>query len=140
MLLIGQLGDGTTTDRHHPTAVSTDLTFSTITIGYAHVCALQTGTGAAFCWGANDQGQLADGTTTDRHTPTAVSTNLTFSTITSFNAHVCALQTDSGLAYCWGAVGTYHALLPSKRADGSCAWMGGPTPPPRRLAQGGQLG
>lgn len=36
-----------------------------------HTCAL-TSTGKAYCWGFNRFGELGDGTTTDRPSPTAV--------------------------------------------------------------------
>ena len=70
----GQLGDGTTTNRKTPVAVS-GLTngvtsISNATGGGYHTCAITT-TGPK-CWGANDQGQLGDGTFTPRTTPVVV--------------------------------------------------------------------
>ena len=46
-----QIGINTTADVYTPTAVLTNLTFSTISSGTDFVCALQSGTGSAFCWG-----------------------------------------------------------------------------------------
>ncbi|MGA0971489.1 MAG: RCC1 domain-containing protein, partial [Ilumatobacteraceae bacterium] len=88
----GQLGDGTTTDRLTPTAVtglSSDVT--AITTGRNHTCALRA-TGAVECWGYNFEGRLGDGSTTDRHTPTPVtglSSDVT--AITAGTRHTCAL-------------------------------------------------
>ena len=57
----GQLGDGTTTDRHAPTGpVLRDVTV--LAAGTWHTCALERG-GAVHCWGRNEYGQLGDGTT-----------------------------------------------------------------------------
>src|SRR5262249_23621651 len=63
-------------------------------------CALTT-TGAAFCWGDNDTGQLGDGTTTPRATPGGVAGGIAFKSIAVANSHVCAIAV-SGAAYCWG--------------------------------------
>jgi len=70
----GQLGDGTTTQRLIPTAIS-GLTSGVRAIGTGldHSCAVLS-TGAARCWGGNDQGQVGDNTEdTDRTTPRDVS-------------------------------------------------------------------
>ncbi len=71
-----------------------------LTAGLFHACSLDA-FGAASCWGANESGQLGDGTSTDRDAPTPVATNLRFSTLSAGTGHTCGL-TDGGQAACWG--------------------------------------
>ncbi len=52
----GQLGDGSTTNRSTPVAVSGGLTFTAVVAGGAHTCGL-TSAGARYCWGNNHAGQ-----------------------------------------------------------------------------------
>ena len=67
----GQLGDGTTSMRYTPVAVSgLGSGVASIVGGYYHTCAITTG-GAVSCWGQNSSGALGDGTTTSRTTPVA---------------------------------------------------------------------
>jgi len=104
---VGQLGDGSTTDRRTPVAVSGSLTFAALTThgsayyGTAHTCAV-TPAGLAYCWGANGDGQLGDGSTNASSTPVAVGAGLTFMTLSAGGAHTCGI-TSGGAAYCWGA-------------------------------------
>lgn len=70
----GQLGDGTTTERHVPTLViGLDNIVFEVVPGQDHACAYSRGGTATTefvrCWGANDHGQVGDGTSTDRATP-----------------------------------------------------------------------
>ena len=69
----GELGDGTTTDHLTPVAVSGGIAFTSLTTGPGgqHTCGV-TSTGTTYCWGNNGQGELGDGTTTDRSVPTRV--------------------------------------------------------------------
>ncbi|MCA0252973.1 MAG: chromosome condensation regulator RCC1 [Actinobacteria bacterium] len=72
-----------------------------VSSGSGHTCAL-TGAGAAWCWGGNYQGQLGDGTRTDRLT--AVKVKGLPGDVVAISAgrlHSCAL-TRSGTAWCWG--------------------------------------
>lgn len=68
---VGQLGDGTTIDRHVPTAVAGGHQFTQVSASLSHACGVRSD-GVALCWGDNRFGQLGDGTTTDRLVPTAV--------------------------------------------------------------------
>ena len=72
----GRLGDGTTVDRHRPVLMSLvglngATSFDTVAGGRYHTLALDQ-TGRLWAWGGNVQGQLGDGTTTDRHRPTQI--------------------------------------------------------------------
>jgi alpha-tubulin suppressor-like RCC1 family protein len=73
---------------------------SLLAAGGDHTCAVVRG--ALYCWGRNDNGQLGDGTTDDRHKPRAV-VGLPAGAITALSAgddHTCAVV--GGDAWCWG--------------------------------------
>ena len=88
--------------------------------GWAHATATAAGPGGAvgigprsvaypvingplgvFAAGYNANGRCGDGTTTERHVPTAVLTNLTFTAITAGGDQTCGLVVG-GFAECWG--------------------------------------
>ncbi len=85
-----------------PQLVSSAATFTNVTVGSSHTCAI-TDTGGAFCWGANDANQRGDGSanTFSQPTPQAVSGGLSFTSIDAGSAHTCAVS-DQQIAYCWG--------------------------------------
>ena len=100
----GELGNGFTTDAMLPVPVfglGSDV--AAIAAGAMHTCAA-TATGNVLCWGSNAWGQLGDGTTTERHTPVAVSGLSNVVALAAGELHTCAL-TAGGTAFCWGANG-----------------------------------
>jgi alpha-tubulin suppressor-like RCC1 family protein len=99
----GRVGDSTAMNiRPTPVAVYGGHTFSSITAGEAHTCGLTSG-GQAYCWGANNYGQLGNNSTSFRRIPVAVQqpVGVTFSQITAGKWHTCGL-TSGGQSYCWG--------------------------------------
>ena len=71
-----------------------------IAVGESHTCGIVQ-SGAAYCWGRNESGQLGDATTTPSSTPVPVAGGHTFTQIVAGSRHTCALD-PSGAAYCWG--------------------------------------
>lgn len=108
---VGQLGDGTTTNRGRPTAIVKPGAVTSWTrvsaTGHATVCAIAN-TGNLYCWGHNSTGQVGDGTTAARYVPTLVSKPagvtswLDVSTgMNSSHGYTCALGNNTQI-YCWG--------------------------------------
>ena len=92
--------DATQSAPIEPKPVSGGLTFTSLSVGNQHTCGL-TAAGTAYCWGVNQDGQLGDGTTTDRTAPVVVAGGQKFAGISPARNHTCAV-TVAGAAYCWG--------------------------------------
>ncbi|PYO91529.1 MAG: chromosome condensation regulator RCC1 [Gemmatimonadetes bacterium] len=98
----GQLGDGSTTNRSTPTPVRvvSGVTFAAVSAGGFHTCGI-TPDGAAYCWGANGEGQLGDASADGRTQPVRVAGGGSYAAVSAGNSHTCAI-TAVGAAYCWG--------------------------------------
>ena len=70
-----------------------------VTTGIDYTCAVM-GNGEVMCWGNNDKGQLADGTTSNHNRPTLASLIMGISDLTAGQNTNCGL-TDKGKVYCW---------------------------------------
>jgi len=74
--------------------------FQYLTAGASHTCGLDS-TGVPSCWGANEAGQLGDGSRTDRDRAVRVRTELHFSSLAAGTSHTCGLA-GGGVPFCWG--------------------------------------
>jgi len=85
--------------------VSGGFLFDSITVGSTHTCAL-TSSREAYCWGANDWGQLGVSAvgTVDVPTPTRVLGGLSFVALSAGYFYTCGV-TSNGVTYCWGRNG-----------------------------------
>ncbi len=71
-----------------------------LTVGDFGTCAIATDS-TAYCWGANNYGELGDGTTTNRDGPVLVVGGHTWTALANGDFHTCGI-TGTGAAYCWG--------------------------------------
>ena len=105
----GTLGYGGTSDKTTPTLTSslgTGRTAVALSSGGYHTCAILDN-GDVSCWGWNIDGQLGNGGTSDKTTPTLTSslgTGRTAVAISSGMAHTCVIL-DNGAVSCWGSAG-----------------------------------
>ena len=103
------MGDATNGDKSSPTSVSLGAgeKAKSINAGTDHTCAIMDDDSLK-CWGLNDEGQLGDGTTVDKNTPSLIDLEPDDSqssgpakAVTGGNKHTCAILDDDSLK-CWG--------------------------------------
>ncbi len=117
--VFGQLGDGTTTQRLVPTAISLGSnTAKAVSVGGSHTCAILDDDSLS-CWGYNSSNQLGDGSGANRDAPAAVNLGSnTAKALSSGHFHTCVILDDDSLT-CWG----YNAS--GQLGDGTTEIRGG---------------
>jgi alpha-tubulin suppressor-like RCC1 family protein len=98
----GQLGSGTITSSATPLLIQGLAAPTDVFLGGSHSCAVESIDKSVKCWGLNSAGQLGDGTTTNRLTPTIISGISDAMSVSAGGEHSCYLST-SGTVRCWGA-------------------------------------
>ena len=108
----GQLGDGSAVDKYIPIEITNRFSLATedkiiqVSLGGNHSVAL-TSNGRLFTWGYNYYGELGDGTTTYRYTPTEITNRFSLSKgdkiiqVSLGTSHSAAL-TSNGRLFTWG--------------------------------------
>lgn len=93
----GQLGDGTTENRHEPVKIMEDV--SSVSLGEYTSAAIKAD-GSLWMWGRNSDGVLGDGTTGDRHEPVKVMDGVDS---VSLGGNHCAAVKEDGSLWTWGS-------------------------------------
>lgn len=99
----GELGRGYTSATESIPIVANGMSsgVTAITANDSHACAVQDG--ALKCWGVNEDGEIGDGTKTDRTEPVQVAgLSSGVAGASAGEQHTCAVMTD-GTARCWGS-------------------------------------
>jgi serine/threonine-protein kinase len=73
--------------------------YRALSSGVGYACGI-TGARTTACWGANDRGQLGDGTTVSRASGVSLQSDLGFEMLAAGDAHTCGVL--EGRVYCWG--------------------------------------
>lgn len=109
----GQLGDGSTTTRADFVQVGSANDWSRVaaagtygsdpsgtTVNWGHTCGVRT-SGDLWCWGGNINGEVGDGTLTDRSQPVQIQPAGVWQSVSMGIWYTCALRRDGSL-WCWG--------------------------------------
>ena len=102
----GQLGDGTTmTIRTTPVRVGGNAAqrawiWAYVSEGNSHSMGIRQD-GTLWAWGSNANGQLGDGTTTNRTAPVQIQEGTTWAHVAAGGAHTVGIRTD-GTLWAWG--------------------------------------
>ncbi len=98
----GQLADGTNAASYTPKKIEGIPAVTKLSSGRAHTCVETSESPAnAYCWGANDFGQIGNGETTPVRTPVKVNLPAGLEKISGGGQHTCAALIDQSV-YCWG--------------------------------------
>lgn len=96
----GRLGNDSSTDSPFPVEVSgLDSGVMAVSAGTGHVCALRDDQ-TVWCWGANSQSQLGDGTLERSFVPVQAEIDSVVA-LGAGAAHTCAIKSDDSV-WCWG--------------------------------------
>lgn len=123
----GQLGDGTVEQQSELTEVTGLANIRGLSVGYFDATCAYDEHGAAYCWGNNARGLLADRDLSYSSTPVRIEGLPPVVDIDVGTSHVCAV-TEAGQLYCWGNHESGQLGLGEQAADGEVIAQ------PRRVA------
>ncbi|MYM26485.1 hypothetical protein GTP46_28060 [Duganella sp. FT135W] len=136
----GQLGDSSTTPRNAPVQVNAGAgttAWKMVSVGDQFAVGIRAGSstgttastgGTLWAWGYNQNGQLGDGTQTNRSVPVLIGKDTDWVYVSAGKSHVLAIKA-SGIMYAWGRNSegqlgdgtTVGKLVPTK--IGAALWL-----------------
>jgi alpha-tubulin suppressor-like RCC1 family protein len=97
----GQLGNNSTVHRSSPVqTIAGGTNWAKVACGNDHTLAIKND-GTLWAWGRNSDGQLGDGTFTDRSSPVQIGTGQNWNKIAAGQTHSFGMKTD-GTLWSWG--------------------------------------
>ncbi len=73
-----------------------------ISAGNYHTCGIRANDSRVMCWGKNTEGELGDGTTSDKYTPTLINDSSAYLMVSASHTHTCAIRANDSRVLCWG--------------------------------------
>lgn len=121
---IGQLGDGTTIDRHEPVQIGEDHDWVSTAESNQDSIALR-GDGSLWGWGKNSLGHLGNGTRDPSLNPVRIGSDSNWNEVGAGSAHFVAKK-DNGSLWTWGLndKGQLGDGLPSSRTSPAAIAVG----------------
>jgi alpha-tubulin suppressor-like RCC1 family protein len=101
-----------------PQRISAAAAMASVSIGSFTSCGIDVN-GLAYCWEANQRGQIGDGTVQGDTIPTRVATDLQFVQLSAGIVQTCGV-TIAGTGYCWGDHSFGELGVPSAEVVGRC--------------------
>ncbi|AZB10812.1 T9SS C-terminal target domain-containing protein [Chryseobacterium sp. G0162] len=94
----GALGDGTTVDTYTPIQIGTEANWRSVDAGFGNSSIALKADGTLWTWGSNSNGQLGDGTATNRNIPILIGTAANWQSISAGSSHTLVINTNGLLA------------------------------------------
>lgn len=94
----GELGDGTTIEKYIPTQIGTETNWRIVDAGFNNSSIALKTDGTLWTWGNNNNGQLGDGTATNRSTPMLIGSSTNWQSISAGTAHTLLINTNGLLS------------------------------------------
>ncbi|MFT4308908.1 MAG: hypothetical protein ACMXYL_00265 [Candidatus Woesearchaeota archaeon] len=86
----------------NPVLVDSSDAFLSVMVGVSHSCGVRASDSRLLCWGANANGQLGVGNTTDMFSPVLVDSSDAFLSVGLGFGHSCGVRASDSRVLCWG--------------------------------------